>query len=69
MPPSKIRAKVRTWFEANKDIKDLAVLDVLLHKGQVEFQETMNAWKQVPQVMKWFKEEEVRWTPRIVSLK
>lgn len=59
VPPSKVRAKIRTWFEANKNIKDLAVLDVLLHKGHVEYQETMNAWKQNPHVMKWFAEEEV----------
>ena len=37
---------------------DVAVLDVLLLKGHQEYQETMNAWKQAPHVMQWFREEE-----------
>ncbi|KDN37655.1 NADH dehydrogenase, alpha subcomplex, subunit 6 [Tilletiaria anomala UBC 951] len=63
VPPSKVRAKVRTWFEANKNIKDLAVVDVMLFKGHAEYQETMNAWKQIPHIMKWFREEEAIPTP------
>ncbi|PWY98833.1 putative NADH2 dehydrogenase [Testicularia cyperi] len=58
VPPSIVRAKIRTKFEQNKNIKDLAVLDLMLLKAQQEYQETMNAWKQIPQVMKWFAEEE-----------
>lgn len=55
-----LRAKMRTMFEKNRHVKDVAVLDVLLLKGHQEYQETMNAWKQTPHVMKWFTEEEVR---------
>jgi NADH dehydrogenase (ubiquinone) 1 alpha subcomplex subunit 6 len=65
VPPSTLRAKFRTKFEANSKINDLAVLDLLLFKGRIEYQETMNAWKQVPHIMKWFTEEEVsflRWS-------
>ncbi|KAK0540239.1 ndufa6 NADH-ubiquinone oxidoreductase subunit [Tilletia horrida] len=58
VPPSLLRAKFRTQFEKHRHITDLAVLDVLLLKAQQEYQETMNAWKQLPQVMKWFAEEE-----------
>ncbi|CAO1615942.1 unnamed protein product [Parajaminaea phylloscopi] len=58
VPPSTMRAKIRQKFEANKHIKDIAVLDVMLHKGRVDYQETMNAWKQIPHIMKWFAEEE-----------
>lgn len=54
-----IRAKIRQKFEAQRDIKDLAVSDLLIFKGRQEYQETMNAWKQVPHIMKWFAEEEV----------
>ncbi|CAD6936622.1 unnamed protein product [Tilletia controversa] len=59
VPPSLLRAKFRTQFEKHRHISDLAVLDVLLLKAQQEYQETINAWKQLPQVMKWFAEEEV----------
>lgn len=59
VPPSTLRAKFRTQFEKNKAIKDVAVLDVMLLKAQQEYQETMNGWKQVPHIMKWFADEEV----------
>ncbi|CAO1635412.1 unnamed protein product [Jaminaea pallidilutea] len=58
VPPSTLRAKFRTMFEDKKHVKDLAVIDMLLFKGRIEYQETLNAWKQVPHVMKWFAEEE-----------
>lgn len=64
VPPSTLRAKFRTKFEANSKINDLAVLDLLLFKGRIEYQETMNAWKQVPHIMKWFTEEEVSYLRR-----
>ncbi|CEH13366.1 NADH:ubiquinone oxidoreductase, NDUFA6/B14 subunit [Ceraceosorus bombacis] len=64
VPPSVLRAKIRQKFEAQQHIKDLAVLDVLLHKGRVELQETLNAWKQIPHLMKWFKEEEAPPVPQ-----
>ena len=60
VPPSTLRAKYREMFERNRHIDDLAVIDIMLHKGQVEFQETINAWKQIPHIMKLFAEEEVR---------
>lgn len=67
VPPSTLRAKFREKFEAARGIEDLAVIDVMLHKGRVEYQETMNAWKQIPHVMKWFAEEEVRVCFRLPS--
>lgn len=60
VPPAMLRAKMRTMFEQNRHVGDVAVLDVLLLKAQQEYQETMNAWKQTSHVMKWFTEEEVR---------
>lgn len=53
-----LRAKFRTMFERNRHVRDVAVLDVLLLKAHQEYQETMNAWKQAPHVMQWFREEE-----------
>ncbi|WWC60160.1 uncharacterized protein I303_102724 [Kwoniella dejecticola CBS 10117] len=54
--PSLVRLKFRQDFERNRDtITDLSVMNVMLLKNQQEFQETMNAWKQEPHVMQWFK--------------
>lgn len=58
VPPALLRAKIRTMFERNRHITDVAILDVMLHKGYQEYQETVNAWKQTPHIMKWFAEEE-----------
>lgn len=44
--PSALRLKFRQDFEKNRNIDDLAVINVLLHKNQQEYQETMNCWKQ-----------------------
>lgn len=44
--PSMIRLKIRQDFEKNKEITDLPIIDMLLHKNQQEYQETMNCWKQ-----------------------
>jgi NADH dehydrogenase (ubiquinone) 1 alpha subcomplex subunit 6 len=41
-----IRLKIRQDFEKNRDITDLPIIDMLLHKNQQEYQETMNCWKQ-----------------------
>ncbi|WFD25338.1 ndufa6 NADH-ubiquinone oxidoreductase subunit [Malassezia nana] len=58
VPPALLRAKIRTMFERNRHITDVAILDIMLHKGYQEYQETVNAWKQTPHIMKWFAEEE-----------
>ncbi|CAE6461846.1 unnamed protein product [Rhizoctonia solani] len=51
IPPSLIRHRVRERFEQMRYVTDLAVLDIWLHKGQLEYQETMNCWKQEPHIM------------------
>ncbi|WVW80026.1 hypothetical protein I302_101999 [Kwoniella bestiolae CBS 10118] len=54
--PSLVRLKFRQDFERNRDtITDLSVMNIMLLKNQQEYQETMNAWKQEPHVMQWFK--------------
>ncbi|WFD21648.1 ndufa6 NADH-ubiquinone oxidoreductase subunit [Malassezia equina] len=64
VPPALLRAKIRTMFERNRHITDVAILDVMLHKGYQEYQETVNAWKQTPHIMKWFAEEEAPAKPK-----
>jgi NADH dehydrogenase (ubiquinone) 1 alpha subcomplex subunit 6 len=50
-----IRLKIRQDFEKNKEIRDLPVIDMLLHKNQQEYQETMNCWKQeVSHLSDWY---------------
>ncbi|KAF9427838.1 hypothetical protein BGZ76_002170 [Entomortierella beljakovae] len=54
IPASVIRTKIREEFERHRDVKDLAVVDILLLKGRQEYQETMNAWKQETHIMRYF---------------
>jgi len=58
MPVSKIRTKVRQQFEKHRYVKQLNAVDVLLAQSHMEFQETLNYWKQLTQVMKYFRDEE-----------
>ena len=41
-----VRLKIRQDFERNRHIDNLDVINMLLHKNQQEYQETMNQWKQ-----------------------
>lgn len=54
MPISNIKTKVRQEFERQRFVNDLGVSNVLYMKGQMEFQELINFWKQTPHVMKYF---------------
>jgi NADH dehydrogenase (ubiquinone) 1 alpha subcomplex subunit 6 len=55
---SMIRTKIREEFERHRDVKDLAVIDILLFKGRQEYQETMNAWKQETHIMRYFAKDD-----------
>jgi hypothetical protein len=43
--PTLVRQRIRERFERNRHVTDPRVIDVLILKGQQEFQETMNCWK------------------------
>ncbi|KAL7271682.1 hypothetical protein RUND412_005542 [Rhizina undulata] len=58
IPVSAVRAKIRQEFERNRYVEQLPVVDMLLVKSNAEFQETMNYWKQLSQLMKYFRSEE-----------
>ncbi|KAI1008100.1 hypothetical protein K3495_g142 [Podosphaera aphanis] len=54
----KIRTKIRQEFERNRFVSQIDTVDVLLTKSHSEFQETLNYWKQLPHVLKYFREDE-----------
>ncbi|KAK5944826.1 ndufa6 NADH-ubiquinone oxidoreductase subunit [Knufia obscura] len=58
MPVSKIRTKVRQEYEKHRFVNQLKAVDVLLMQSHMEFQETMNYWKQLTHIMKYFRSEE-----------
>ncbi|CAL5868258.1 uncharacterized protein PFLUO_LOCUS2482 [Penicillium psychrofluorescens] len=58
MPVSAIRTKIRQEFEKHRYVNQLNVVDVLLFQSHAEFQETLNYWKQLSHVMKYFRPEE-----------
>lgn len=51
-----LRDKVREMFYQNKDISDIRVVDMLVIKGQMELNETINRFKQHTHVMAYFKD-------------
>lgn len=53
-----VRTKIRQEFERNRNVQQLPVVDMLISKSNMEFQETMNYWKQITQIMKYFRVEE-----------
>jgi len=58
MPISRIRTRVRQEFERHRYVQQLPTVDVLINKNNMEFQETMNYWKQLSHVLKYFSAEE-----------
>ncbi|KAK9460983.1 uncharacterized protein V1516DRAFT_674659 [Lipomyces oligophaga] len=58
MPLATVRAKLRQEFERQRFVSNLPVISVLYAQGQMEYQETLNFWKQRPQIFKYFQQEE-----------
>ncbi|KAK0259471.1 hypothetical protein LTS09_005822 [Friedmanniomyces endolithicus] len=58
MPVSAIRTKIRQEFERHRYVSQLETVDVLLFNSHQEYQETLNFWKQLTHVLKYFRMEE-----------
>ncbi|KAI8895348.1 hypothetical protein BC833DRAFT_601611 [Globomyces pollinis-pini] len=56
--PLAVKRRIRQEFETNRFIKDTAIVDILLFKGRVELDETLNHWKQKTHVMRYFDRDE-----------
>ncbi|KAF9734053.1 hypothetical protein PMIN06_006307 [Paraphaeosphaeria minitans] len=58
MPVSTLRTKMRQEFERHRYVNQIKTVDVLLFNSHQEFQETLNYWKQLSHVLKYFRTEE-----------
>ncbi|KAI7906945.1 uncharacterized protein BX663DRAFT_528821 [Cokeromyces recurvatus] len=54
IPSSAIRAKIREEFERHRYVETLEARDILYAKGEMEYQEVMNVWKQTNHIMNYF---------------
>jgi hypothetical protein len=58
MPVSMLRTKMRQEFERHRYVNQIKTVDVLLFNSHQEYQETLNFWKQLSHVLKYFRAEE-----------
>lgn len=54
VPTSTVKSRIRFEFLKNIQEKDTRIVDRLLFQGRLEFEETMNQWKQKNHVMNYF---------------
>ncbi|TVY44794.1 NADH-ubiquinone oxidoreductase 14.8 kDa subunit [Lachnellula occidentalis] len=58
MPVAQLRTKMREEFERHRYVNQMGVVDMLLFQSHAEFQETLNYWKQLPHILKYFRADE-----------
>ncbi|TVY51878.1 NADH-ubiquinone oxidoreductase 14.8 kDa subunit [Lachnellula cervina] len=58
IPVPQLRTKMRQEFERHRYVNQMGVVDMLLFQSHAEFQETLNYWKQLPHILKYFRADE-----------
>ncbi|KAH3674865.1 hypothetical protein WICMUC_003068 [Wickerhamomyces mucosus] len=67
LPVAAVRTKIRQEFERNRFQKDINIINILYAKGQMEFQELVNFWKQNAHVMRYFENDgQTRFNEKVV---
>ncbi|KAJ2899098.1 hypothetical protein MKZ38_003404 [Zalerion maritima] len=66
-PVAAIRTRVRQEFERHRFVNQLPVVDKLITKSHMDYQETMNYWRQMTHMMSYFKDENWRGDKRLPS--
>ncbi|PVV04184.1 hypothetical protein BB560_001327 [Smittium megazygosporum] len=55
-PSAELRKKIRAEFERNKAISDIGAINIALFKGETEYEEIVNCWKQINHFQNYFDE-------------
>ncbi|KUJ11723.1 NADH-ubiquinone oxidoreductase 14.8 kDa subunit [Mollisia scopiformis] len=58
IPVAQLRTKMRQEFERHRFVNQIGVVDMLLFQSHAEYQETLNYWKQLPHILKYFRADE-----------
>jgi NADH dehydrogenase (ubiquinone) 1 alpha subcomplex subunit 6 len=67
--PHQIKNSLRQLFIQNKNIREPAIIDILVFKGQMELEETVNLWKTRAHVLHLLKtKSEAEQNPRIKEI-
>jgi NADH dehydrogenase (ubiquinone) 1 alpha subcomplex subunit 6 len=67
--PHQIKYSLRQQFLQNKNLREPAIIDILVFKGQMELEETVNLWKTKAHVLHLFKtKSEVEQNPKIKEI-